>query len=499
MPAAHAIDALVGWFSPQAALKRARARTAIEQLRAYDGAKVGRRTGGWTTTGASANAELVPALNALRNRSRDLVRNNPYAARAIDSLVSAAVGTGIVCTPNEAAAAWQAWVQECDADGQLDFYGVQSLVARTVFESGECLVRLRPRRPEDGLTVPLQLQVLEPDHLDSSRTGPLPGGGLIIAGVEFDALGRRVAYWLYPQHPGEMVYLPKSLQSARVQASAVLHIYEKRRPAQVRGVPRLAASMLRIRDLDDYEEAELVRKGIEACFAAIVTSPDDNPAGVTGTLTDVNGKPVETLAAGLIAYGKPGQQITFGAPQPSSDYNGYTGAQLHAIAAGAGVTYEQMTGDLSQVNYSSIRAGLLDFRRQVESFQWLTLVPMLLAPVWRAFAETARQSGALRKTVEAAQWTMPRWEWVDPLKEVTASREEMAGGLATWSEKIRSRGFDPESVALEMAADIERFRRIGLNDELINRILFETSGAAMQMASQEDTTNGKTAKNRRAA
>ncbi len=143
-------------------------------------------------------------------------------------------------------------------------------------ESGECLIRIRERRIEDGLPVPLQLQLLEPDHLDTGKTGEISGGGFVVQGVEFDALGRRRAYWLYPVHPGEVATFRKAqLASKRVPADGVLHLFDRLRPGQVRGVPWFAPVILKLRDLDEYDDAELVRKKIEACFAAFVTGSED--------------------------------------------------------------------------------------------------------------------------------------------------------------------------------------------------------------------------------
>ncbi len=212
-------DRALGVLSPGMGVKRARQRQALSVLtRAYEGAKPGRRTEGWIAPGTGANAELGPALSRLRARSRDLVRNNPYAAKAVQALVSNMVGTGLMPRARtsdggltgEADRLWAQFAAECDADGLTDFAGLQALIVRALVESGEVLVRLRPRRLSDGLVVPLQLQVLEPDHLDAGRSEELPGGGYILQGVEFDPIGRRVAYWLFPRHPGvALVLVPR--------------------------------------------------------------------------------------------------------------------------------------------------------------------------------------------------------------------------------------------------------------------------------------------------
>jgi lambda family phage portal protein len=309
----NGLDRLIGWLSPERGLMRARARAALSvvgAVRGYEGAKNSRRTSGWTANGTAANAEISPALSALRNRSRDQVRNNPYARSAIAKLVSRAVGTGIMArVPDSVKKPWAEFVDGADFEGQLDFYGLQALIGRTVFESGECLVR-RIRLSAKGNRVPLQIQVLEPDYLDTNKFGRTSDGEYTIAGIQIDSVGRRTGYWLYKQHPGENAFLPKSLQSDFVPASEVLHVYEKERPGQLRGVPRLAVALMKLRDLDDYEDAELVRKKIEACFAAFVsggegTVPLANSS--TSTVTNPNSGEsetvrTETLSPGMIEY-----------------------------------------------------------------------------------------------------------------------------------------------------------------------------------------------------
>lgn len=481
--ALNPIDRLVGWFSPQAGLRRARARVALSLARGYEGAKRGRRTGGWEAGGASANAEISPALHRLRARSRELLRNNPYAVKAVASLVSNAIGTGISVKLSEGQAVWEQWVRECDAAGHQDFYGLQALVCQTMHESGECLVRLRARRPDDGLVVPLQLEVLEPDYLDDLKTEQLAGGGYIINGVEFNAIGKCVAYWLYAQHPGEIMPLARTLQSHRVPASEILHLFEKKRPGQVRGVPRLTPSLLAFRDTDDYEEAELLRKGIESCFAAIVTT-DDETAVLGQASSDGAGKRIEELSAGMIHYVRNGENIAFGHPASMGGYHEFIRACHHKLAAGVGTTYEQLTGDLSQVNYSSIRAGLVEYRRSIEQFQWLVFIPQLCEPVVAAFLQAAARAGKVKRGV-TTEWTTPKWDWVDPVKDVAGELLEVAAGLKPWQEAVRRRGFDPETNLQQIAEDQAAFEKAGISIQIAKLAL----GAA---AATAEPAKGKT-------
>lgn len=454
------VDDIVSWFSPRAGIKRHLARAALQHARSYDAAGAGRRNTGWTTTGTSANAEIGPNAKRLRENSRELLRNNPYAVRAIAGLVANSIGTGIYAKTDQLQPLWDKWVDECDADGDYDFFGLQSLAARTVYESGECFVRKRIRRLEDGLAVPLQLQVLEPDYLDTSKIENLANGGVVLQGIEFDPLGRRVAYWMFSKHPGESGFVNRELQSRRIPADQVFHIYEKQRPGQVRGVPRLASAMMKMRDLGDYEDAELVRKKIEACLAAFVTTSDESMT--LGKARTENAMRIESFEPGMVEYLQPGESVAFNTPTKSDGYGAYTQTQLMAIAAGIGVTYEQLTGDLSRVNYSSMRAGMVEFRRMVTMWQWLTFIPKFCKPVFRSFAETAVIFGKAREADYRADWTTPKWEYVNPKDDVASSKEAIRGGLKSLSECIREQGYDPKAVFAEIAEERALLASLGV-------------------------------------
>lgn len=442
------LDRIIGWFDPDRASRRVHARMSMAAAErfAYEAARRTRRTSGWLAPNTGPNAEIAGAAERLRARSRDLVRNNPFAARAVAAIAQNAVGTGIVVrAPELMSEEWRRWVDRCDADGALDFYGIQTLVARAVVESGECLVRFRPRRPEDGIEPPLQLQVLEPDFLDESKNGQTDTG-YVISGIQYDLVGRRVGYWLYSWHPGERMPGTAMPTSSFVPASHVLHIYRKDRPGQERGVPWLAPVIMRLRDLDDYEEAELVRKKIEACFAAFVVGGDPMRS-IGAARTDSAGQRIEQFEPGMIAYLGDSEDVRFATPQPSAGYSEYVRHQLRAIAAGLGMPYEVLTADLSQTNYSSIRAGMLEFRRMIDQFRWQVLIPQLCQPVWDRFAQALGFDYDMQVT-----WTPPRWEWVDPAKEADAMQANIRNGLMTWREAVSEMGYDPDEQLAEIAA-----------------------------------------------
>lgn len=437
-------------IAPRYALGRIRARGTAQVLLSYDGATATRRASGWTTSGSSANAEVGLAGAKLRERSRDLIRNNAYARRACSEIVNAAIGTGIAAQATTASAVvnaaidslWSGWGEYCDADGSLDWNGLQALTARTVFESGECLIRRRPRRPGDGFEVPVQIQILEPDFLDSSKTGTTTTG-YQIQGVEFDKLGRRIGYWLFAQHPGDVTITNTSrsaYESRFVPADEIIHVYRKERPGQVRGIPWLAPVIISMRDLGEYMDYERVRKKIEACLSLFV-SQDETAIGDSTTDATQPSKRVEKFQPGMVIYGQMGQKPEFFAP-PAVGSLEYVTVNQREIAVGAELTYEQLTGDLSRVNYSSYRAGLLSFRASIDAFRWLCLIPMALRPARNWFVDAASMAGLIPEKSYATEWTPPSFGSVDPLKDAEAMLLETRTGRMTYPQACAEFGFD---------------------------------------------------------
>lgn len=460
----NALDSLIAHISPGRAVQRATARMQLDVLRKYEAGETGRRQQGWKAGSGTANVEIAGGIDRVRNRCSQMVRDNEYAKKVIVTLTTKIVGTGITVIPDLKAERdlWQRWADgECDADGQLDLPGLERLAVACWKERGEVLVRRRWRRTEDGLSVPMQIQLLEPDHLDHTKTGTNPdNGNPIILGVEFNLLGQRAAYWLWPEHPGETLVLRRGMASKRVPASDVLHVYRKDRISQVRGVPELAVSLMRMRDLKGYEEAELVRKKIEACFTAFVTTA--NPRATLGELEkEKSTRALEKLSPGLIKYLSQDETVTFGTPASTGGYGDYTSTQLHALATGSGITYHQLTGDTSKSSYTSHRASVREFYDIIDQEQWLTFIPMFIRPVRRWWRDAAQMAGQQIGTAPD-RITTPRKQMVDPLKDTMADKEDVRGGLASLSEKLRERGYDPVAVFEEIKAERATLATFGI-------------------------------------
>lgn len=422
--------------------------------RSYDAAQLGRKAGNWTPVNGSADSQIKPSLSRIRARSSDLVRNDSNTKKALSSWGSHIIGTGIVADfgNKRAQKAFDAWTKVCDFDQDLDFYGLQLLIAKTEWTTGECLVRLII--VNDPVN-PLRLQALAPDYLDDTlNKNPDKAGAYISGGIEYSAAGQRIAYWIYQSHPNDNFF--GSRKSIRVPAEEIIHFFEKTMPGQTRGVPHTAASMMDARDLGDYDGATLDRKIAESNIVAFVTTdqPDDDEI----KLGKDDGAGNEEMAPGMVKYLRDGQDVKFNNPTASNDGE-FVARKKHDIAAGYGVTYEMMTGDLAKVNYSSIRKGMSEFRRTAEQYQWLCFIPCFLE---RVVAAWIKSMTPIVKADIQVSWTTPKIEMDDPKKDGDFEQVEIASGLKSWSKAVRTRGEDPDAVFAELMADVERFKAAGI-------------------------------------
>ncbi|AWV21720.1 Portal protein [Roseomonas mucosa] len=497
------LDRAIGYFAPGAALRRAQAQAMLGQIRGYAAGRRTDRTRWWRADATGPNAEIGPALALMRARSRQMVRDNPYAARAVTIVAAHQVGYGIAARAEskEAQALWDDWVQSCDLAGMHDFNGLQQQAARSRSEAGEALVRLVPLTGPEmrarGLRVPLQIEVMEPDFLPED-TGLLlkapTTAGRVVQGVEFDAAGRRAAYWLRREHPGEATpYLMSASELQRVPASQILHLYRAQRPGQVRGVPDAASVLLRLRQLDDYEDAAVAQAMTQSLLGVFFTSQGEieapTPPGGEAEGPDI---PAFDLKPGMTMSLPPGVEPKFLQPSGAGPFEPFALHQLMAIAAGWGVTYDQLTGDLRQANYSSLRAGKIEFKRMIEQDQWLLFIPRLCQPVGDAFIRAAIAAGALPEGEYPVQWGPPRMEMIDAPKEIGGMITAIRAGLMDWDQAVAELGYDPREQVERIKAWNARLDDAGLILTTDARRTSDAGGAqdAKQNAAIEIGANG---------
>ncbi len=487
------IDRAIAAVSPHWALGRAKARARLDLIqRGYEGARPSSRHGGWIGEEGSNNAVIGSAQSALRARARDLVRNDPHARRALQLITALLVGTGFVGhsnTGDEALdshvdALWERWATEADATGMTTLDGLVASLVSAMVVGGDGFLRRRPRRASDGLTIPIQLEVLTADYLAASDEGRGSDGLTYRQGVGFDGLGRRAAYLFHRAAPGEPDSVARGV--TRVSADDVVHLFAADEPGQVRGVSWYAPVIRMLRDKGDYLEAALVKKRTESLFGVAITSPETGE-GMPALSASTNAQTkqsdeflVEELEPGLVMRLRPGEGLS--AFVPSAVAGDLDSFMLHVLmAAGAGigfgVTYDQITGDMRQANYSSLKASKNDQRRLVEQLQEFLIVPRIYERIRGWFIEEALMMGLipLREGGYPFEWTPPAHEPIDAKAEQEADYFAMQTHRLTLKQYVEKWGYPFRQQIKDQAAAQAALKEAGL-------VLPSMPGAAAQPA-----------------
>lgn len=447
----------------------------------YDVSKQGRRLLGWQTSSAGPN-QTLSGLQTIRNRARDAVRNEWSAAAASRTAVTDIIGTGICPRPKTKNKAlkealiksWDKWVKECDADGVLDFYGLQALGAKTWKEGGEFFARIRPRRLNDGLTVPMQLQLLEPEMVPQLDQNPSASGNLIRQGIEFDKIGRRISYMMYKEHPGDFINRINTTLLNPIPADQVLHIYKPSRIGQLRGVPEGTSTMVRQKTVGDYDDAVTEKAKLQNLFTGVITRPAplagqesiDPLTGLTIQNADSD-SPMVGLEPGAMIELAPGEDVKFSTPPATGvGYNDFMRQQYLGVASGYGAPYELITGDITNVSDRTLRVVIQQYRRYIEQEQWSVVIPMFCQKVWDAWVDAAVLAGivAVGDADEAKQveWSPQAWQYIHPVQDVQSKVAEIDAGLVSRDQTISARGYDPEEVDAQRAEGKKREQKLGL-------------------------------------
>lgn len=438
-------------------------------VRSFDGATGGRRGWGISSSGP-INPEVSAAGPILQRRARYRYHNDPWIRNAADNWAASLCGAGIMANTSHPDAATRAalsaefirWAETADADGRTDWFGLQGEICRAMVVDGEAIVQII-QSPEGPV-----LRQVPSDQLDWSLTREgLPNGGYIVNGVEFDADGMRIAYHIHPAKPTALY--PTYSPPVRVPAADILHIFKPLAPGQVRGISWLAPILLQAGEFDQLCDALLVGAKVAAMHAGFVVDQSATGAvsfeGAPGDLSEAS------LEPGVIRLLPAGTDIRFSTPQQTKEVSAFLRLNLQALAAGLGIPEHMLSGDLSNANYSSLRAGLLPFRARVEQIQYGVLAPQLLRPVWRRVIMSAVLSGTLeapdyestRAAYEGVEWIMPRHAQVDPLKDTQATREMLNMGLMSRRQAVAEQGWSVETLDNEIRADRERETALGLS------------------------------------
>jgi len=397
------------------------------RARAYQGARVSRLTADWVTSGTSADSEIKSSFKALRNRARQLCRDNDYARQALRSIQNNVIGHGIKhqsqvrmqrggrldqAINGQIHEAWEKWMHKsrCDVSGLLGFHDMERLLCRSLAESGEVFVRMI-RQPFGGSRVPFALQVLESDYLIDDDIPQAAAGNTVRMGIEVDSYLRPQAYHFYANHPGD-TYAGNPRTNGRrirVPADEVIHLFLPERPSQTRGVTWFASALMRLHMLQGYEEAEVVRARASSALMGFIQSPEGELIGDE----IYEGERVSEFSPGVFKYLAPGESVTVpDLNAPDGQLEPFTRSMLRAVAAGVGVSFES-SGELN-------------------------------LPAYETNPDRYR----------ASRWIPRSWEWVDPQREVNAYKDAVRCGFKTLGQVISEQGGDLDDVLLARQAEL---------------------------------------------
>lgn len=467
--------------------------------RMFAAARPDRTTSGWRAPTTSADAESVASLTLLRNRSRAMVRDNAHAKRARAVVVNNVIGQGIglqVAISNNRGRlveefnepieeAWEEWCRadSCHIGGSLHFSDMERLIMGEVFEAGDVFIRIH--RSGTG-KVPLSLEVIEAERLAEEWQAPNHNGNLVRQGVEVDEFNRPVAYWVHRFHPGDPRRQVIHDSIMRIPADEIIHLRIIDRWPQVRGVPWMHAAMARLNQLGEFQEAAVVAARIGA--EKVMVLEESEAGGLAealgdqqndGTLTWNSGKgQIDILPAGT-------KVANWSPAYPDVNFDPFVRSALRDIAAAFGVSYESLSRDYSQSNYSASRMGLIDDRDLWRTLQqwYIRNFRERLHRIWLESAVLSRAIPAIPVAAyvgnvcafESATWKPRGWSWVDPTKEVNAYKEAVRCGFTTVSNVIAMTG---GGVDLEDVIN-ERRRELDMMQE--NELLFDTDPAAVAL------------------
>ncbi len=454
--------------------------------RMYASAKQSRLTSGWGQTVTSADSELSTSLRVLRARSRALIRDAAYAKRAKIIVVNNVIGPGIgmqaqVKTTRDGLnnrinddieVTWEDWSQGevCHTGGTLHFSDRERFCMGEIFETGEVFLR-KYYRAFGGSSIPFALEVIEPERVidEFQPSSPLPGA-VVRMGVESDEFRRPIAYWIRRLHPGEIRYSPGETDAIeRVPANQIIHLRIVDRWPQTRGEPWLHAVIRKLNDIDGYSEAEIIGARAAASYMATIETVGDYGEKQTDGSREI------TLEPGVVERLQPGEKFNFINPnRPNANIDPFMRFMLREIAAGTGVSYESLSRDYSQSNYSSSRLALLDDRDLWKVFQ-MWFLRVFRQPVHREWLSQAILSRSIesipveayaldQKKYSAVRFKPRGWTWIDPEKEVAASKEAIKGGFTTRTSIIAltANGQDIEDIDDERERELKAQKEKGL-------------------------------------
>lgn len=498
---AMAIDRTIAFFAPVWATRRMSSRAQVGMLQRAVAAGAPDRSSAIRQPSRQGpinktRKDLVPT----RAQARELYQRNPYARGVINSIVANLIGVGIRPQarvmmqklrnkPDETfnglvEEEWKFWSEASGPAGNENFYEQQCEMQREIFVAGEVLLLIS--NPTEGRRIPLAIEVCPSERLADLDTNPRTGNR-IVQGVEIDAQGKRVAYHIYRNHPGDSITMADKPQ--RVDADRVLHLFQPLEPGQVRGMTRLMTVAGAFEALMQLMDFQLTRARVASAFALMIM---DGGAGVRLVKngeeeTDEFENELAQLEGGIILRGKTGDDLKSAGPAiQDTQLDAFVTVILRMIGRGMDVAYELVSRDYSKVTYLSARAGENQDRRHDEP-QQAFLNRRANCPIWREFIRAGGAAGRFRlgdpfERFCAVEFSPQERPWIDPVKDAQADQTMVQAGLGSPIEAIAKRGKDPYKVLQDIAQFKQWAEDLGLTVTSVH-------GAAPAPAKESDSEN----------
>lgn len=477
------IDKTIGYISPEAGYKREAYRKALDEIRNYDAAGYDRVNANWRVFNESAEMTDRYGRDNIRARARDLERNSDIMNAVVGAFKRNVYGAGYRLRANsgneemdhEIEKMWKVWCKKknCDVTGQQSFSAIMRMsVQRKKIDGGIILLK----RYTTGGFLPFKIQTLEVDELDLTATATKETGNKVVGGIEYNSYNRPVGYYI-SQYSVDGTTIN---QPVYIEAKDVIFYFTKSRPSQIREMSDMTPTITRIRDVNEFMRAVSVKERILACFSVFIermlptsgtTLGRGVGTGLSGSATENDAKyDGKTLTPGMIHYLNQGDKAQAVVPTgQATDATAYVKQEVRLIGSGQGLSYETMSRDMSESNYSSARQGMIEDDLTYEEEK------DLLMEVMDEIYETFLISLVLAKKVTIKDfwenkdiymdhtWIKAPKRWIDPVKEANSNKIALNTGQKTWADLAAENGKDWKEQLEEMAEIIEYGNQKGID------------------------------------
>lgn len=490
---------MVEYVAPVKAQARFAARARMALVGQWVAGRTDRRaTMNWIPYGGSADNDTAFDLRVARGRTRDMARNQPLALGAVNTVVTNVAGTGLVLRSvidhatlgmdEDRAQVWQnkterefrLWAENpnaCDATRTHDFYGLQSLALRSALDSGDVFATL-PMIARPGTPYETKVQLIEADRVVNKDY--LPDTNNRVQGVECDDNGAPIKYHILRNHPGGIMPMPLVWDvipafGSRTGRRNVIHLFDKLRPGQSRGMPYLAPVVEALKQLSDYTHAEITAAVVSSMFTVFVTSQNNGGLDTGDGTSPTASQPGSSLnmAAGAILDLAAGEDVKFANPaRPSTAFDPFVLAVLRQVGVALQLPFEVLVKHFT-ASYSAARAALLEAWRFYKGRRaWLA--QQFCQPIYEAWLEEAVALGTIdapgffddpriRAAYCGADWIGDSPGQIDPQKEVDAQKGLLELNLTTHQDAcVALTGANWDSIVQRRAREEQKLDELGL-------------------------------------